>query len=183
MKSLAVGCTSALVGLVIGIVLALGAWSLFARTESSVPTVPSADTTRGDVTILVSAKYLNTQLQQLIKPTGLAKQATLTLVAPNLAQINVAIETRILGQTISGNATARVRVAVQHSRVVLAVEKVDVSGVGMSPALVTPIIEQVRAQVEDQINKTIQRELQGTGLRLTNIRITPNEIAIDLTAQ
>lgn len=183
MKSLAVGCTSALVGLVIGIVLAFGAWSLWLRVESSAPTTPIVSTAHSDVTITVSAKYLNTQLQQLVKQTSVAKQATLTLVAPNSAQINTTIETRILGQAISGSAVARVRVAVQNNRVVLTIEKVDVSGIGISQSLVTPIVEQVRAQVEDQINKTIQRELQGTGLRLTNIRIAPNEIAIDLTAQ
>lgn len=183
MKSLAVGCTSALVGLVIGIVLAFGAWSLLGRAESPTPVAPIVSTARGDVTIIVSAKYLNTQLQQLVKQTGVATQATLTLVAPNSAQINATIETRILGQVISGSAVARVRVAVQNSRVVLTIEKVDVSGIGISQSLVTPIVEQVRAQVEDQINKTIQRELQGTGLRLTNIRIAPNEIAVDLTAQ
>lgn len=183
MKEVTVGCVSAILGLGVGIVLAFGTWSLLARAESPPSSTPIVSTARGDVTIIVSAKYLNTQLQQLVKQTGVAKQATLTLVAPNIAQINTTIETRILGQTISVNTTVRVRVTVQNSRVVLTVEKVDVSGVGISQSLVTPIVEQVRAQVEDQINKTIQRELQGTGLRLTNIRIAPNEIAIDLTAQ
>jgi hypothetical protein len=181
MKSLLIGCTSALVGLVIGIGLAFVAWTLLARAESSAPTTPVVGTARGDVTISVSAKYLNTQLQQLVKQTGLAQQATLTLVAPNIAQISATIETRILGQAISGSAVARVRVTVQNSRVVLTVEKVDVSGVGISQSFITPIVEQARVQIEDQINKMIQRELQGTGLRLSNIRIAPNEIAIDLT--
>jgi hypothetical protein len=43
--------------------------------------------------------------------------------------------------------------------------------------------EQLRAQAEDQINKMIQRELQGTGLRLVNLRMTPSEIAADLAGQ
>lgn len=44
MKSLAVGCTSALVGLVIGIVLAFGAWSLLARAEPSPSSTPIVST-------------------------------------------------------------------------------------------------------------------------------------------
>jgi hypothetical protein len=140
--------------------------------------VPGAS--RSDVTVTVGASYLNAQMQQIVKQTGLAKQATLTLVAPNLAQINATIETKILGQTISGNATARMRVLVQNGRVLLAVEKIDVSGIGVSQSLVAPVVEQFRAQAEDQINRALQRELQGTGLRLSNIRIASNEIAVDL---
>jgi len=97
--------------------------------------------------------------------------------------VAVAVDTKILGQTISGNATARMRVSVQNARVLLAVEKLDVSGVGISQSLVSPTIEQLRAQAEDQINRMIQRELQGTGLRLSNIRVIPSDIAADLVGQ
>lgn len=184
MKSLTVGCTSALVGLVIGVVLGLGASSLLGRAESSSASVtPVVSTARGDMTIIVSARYLNTQLQQLVKQTGLAKQATLTLVAPNIAQMTVAIDTRLMGQAVTGNVSARMRVAVQSGRVVLTIEKVDASNINIPQTLFTPILDQVRTQAEDQINRIIQHELQGTGLRLTSIRIAPDEVTLDLTAQ
>ncbi|MCX7837962.1 MAG: DUF2993 domain-containing protein [Anaerolineae bacterium] len=183
MKNLTVGCTSALVGFVIGVVLGLGASSLLGRTESSAPITPVMSTSRNDMTIIVSASYLNTQLQQLVKQTGLAKQAALTLTAPNIAQINVTIETRMMGQTVTGNVSARMRVAVQSGRVVLTIEKVDTGNVNIPQTLFAPILDQVRTQAEDQINRIIQHELQGTGLRLANVRIAPNEVTLDLTAQ
>ncbi|MBM3128341.1 MAG: hypothetical protein FJ009_06855 [Chloroflexi bacterium] len=183
MKDLALGCLGAILGLVVGIALTFGVMSLLPKTEPAEKVASVVGASRGDVTITVSAKYLNAQLQQIAKQSGLAKQATLTLVAPNIVQVVVAVDTKILGQTMAGNATARMRVAVQNGRVALAVEKVDVSGIGVSQSLVTPIVEQVRAQAEDQINRALQRELQGTGLRLSNLRVAPNEIAADLTAQ
>lgn len=183
MKNLAIGCTSAILGLLIGVGLTWGALALVPKTESAEKFAVAVSATRGDVTITVSAKYLNAQLQQIVQQTGWAKQATLTLSAPNLAQLNLALETKILGRTITGSAVARVRVAAQNGRVALTVEKVDVSGIGVSQSAVAPIVEQVRAQTEDQINRALQRELQGTGLRLSNIRITSSEIAMDLVSQ
>jgi hypothetical protein len=40
----------------------------------------------------------------------------------------------------------------------------------------------VRAQAENQINTLVQRSLQGTNLRLSNIRITPTELIVDLAS-
>jgi len=183
MKTLAVGCLGAIVGLVLGILLTFGAWSLWTRTNPSPQSAPILDASRGDVTLTISANYLNARLQHIVKQTGLVKQATLTLLAPDIAQINATMDAKILGQTISGSALARVRIAVQNGRVLLTIEKVDVSGIGISQSFVTPVIEQLRAQMEDQINKVIQRELQGMGLRLVNIQVMPNRVTVDLTAQ
>jgi hypothetical protein len=183
MKEIAVGCASAMLGLVAGAVLTFGAMSFLTKEASPVANQPIPSASRADVTITVSASYLNAQLQQVVKQTGFAKQATLTLVAPNIVQVIIAVETKILGQTVSGNATVRLRVSVQNGRVSLGVEKIDVSGIGVSQSLVAPMAEQLRAQAEDQINKMIQRELQGTGLRLVNLRMTPSEIAADLAGQ
>jgi hypothetical protein len=182
-KDIAIGCASAILGLVVGVVLTFGVMSLLPKGNSpaAIELIPNAS--RGDATVTISASYLNAQLQQVVKQTGLAKQATLSLVAPNIVQVAVVVDTKILGQTISGNATARMRVAVQNTRILLTVEKLDMSGIGISQSLVSPIIEQLRAQAEDQINKMILRELQGTGLRLSNIRVTPSEIAADLASQ
>jgi len=183
MKSIAIGCTGAILGLVIGIVVAFGVMSFFPKESSLAANTPVPGAPRADATVAVTASYLNAQLQQVVKQTGLAKQATLTLAAPNIVQVAVAVDTKILGQTISGNATARMRVSTENARVLLAVEKLDVSGVGISQSLVSPMIEQLRAQAEDQINRMIQRELQGTGLRLSNIRVMSSEIAADLVGQ
>jgi hypothetical protein len=182
-KDIAIGCASAILGLVVGVVLTFGVMSLVPKPDSAEKAAAIGGSSRSDVVVTVTASYLNAQLQQVIKQTGLVKQATLTLVAPNIVQVAVVVDTKILGQTISGNATARMRVAVQNARILLTVEKLDLSGIGISQSLVSPIIEQLRAQVEDQINKMIQRELQGTGLRLSNVRVTPSEIAVDLATQ
>jgi hypothetical protein len=183
MKDIAIGCISAILGLVFGIVLTFGVMSLLPKGNSPATSEPLLSASRADASVTVSASYLNAQLQQVVKQTGLAKQATLTLVAPNIAQVAVTVDTKFLGQTISGNATARMRVSVQNARVLLAVEKLDVSGIGISQSLVSPIIEQLRAQAEDQVNKMIQRELQGTDVRLSNIRVTPNEVSAELVSQ
>jgi len=183
MRDIAIGCVSAILGLVVGVALTFGAMSLEPKTDSAEKVASIAGSWRSDVTVTVTASYLNAQLQQVVKQTGLAKPATLTLVAPNIVQIVVAVDTKILGQTISGNATARMRVSVQNGRALPAIEKLDVSGIGISQSHVSPTIEQLRAQAEDQINRMIQRELQGTGLRLSNIRVTPSEIAADLATQ
>jgi hypothetical protein len=181
-KDITIGCAGTILGLVVGIILAFGVMSLLPKENMVSTTASALSALRGDVMVTVSANYLNTQLQQSVKQTGLAKQAMLTLVAPNIVQVAIAVDTKVLGQTISGNATARMRLSVQNGRALIAIEKIDVSGIGISQSLVSPAIEQLRAQAEDQINRMIQRELQGTGLRLSNIRVTPSEIAVDLSS-
>jgi hypothetical protein len=49
--------------------------------------------------------------------------------------------------------------------------------------VISPTIEQLRAQADNQINQLIQRELQGAGMRPSNIRATSTDIPLDLRAQ
>ncbi len=182
MKTLTLGCVGAMAGLVLGILLTLGASSLWTPTHVA-QAMPIANVTRGDVTITISAKYLDAQLQHIVKQTNLAKQATVTLVAPDRARVQATLDTNILGRTLSANTTIEVRLAVHNGRVALSVERIDVSGVGVARVLVTPLVNQWRAQAENHINTALQRELQRTGLRLTGLRITPSELVIELTMQ
>ena len=63
------------------------------------------------------------------------------------------------------------------------IDSVDANGMNVPSELIGSYMETVRAQGEDQLNKLIQRGLQGTGLRLVNIRVAPEAVTIDLTSQ
>jgi len=72
MKEIAIGCTSVILGLVVGIVLTFGVMALLPKESSPGMTAPLASTARADVAVTVSANYLNAQLQRVVKQTGLA---------------------------------------------------------------------------------------------------------------
>jgi hypothetical protein len=183
MRAMTIGCTAALVGLIIGAALVLGAVAVFAQQGTPLPSGGVVVPGQADVSISFSANYLNSQLQQVIKQTGLVKQATLTLAPPNIAQVVTTVNANILGQTVSTSVSIRMHATVVNGRVVLTVDNVDAGALGLAQGLVAPTVEQLRAQAETQINQMIQRNLQGTGLKPSNIRATTNDISLDLTAQ
>lgn len=179
MRQAAIGCLGILIGLIVGIVLMVGFFNLGANSNVETP-LPAPNASRVDVSITASAAFLNAQLSQTIKQSGFAKQATVSLGAPNVVQVAAVIETTVLGQRVSLNTTTRMRVSVQAGRIVLTVDKVDTGNLPIPQAFLASMIENVRAQAENQINALAQRSLQGTNLRVTNVRITPNDVTVDL---
>jgi hypothetical protein len=180
MKWITVGCVSALVGLIVGVVVMFGASSLASQNHvSSVMPVPS---TRADVSVTANVTFVNSQIQQTLRQSGLFKQANISFEAPNLFAVAGIVETTFLGQTISVNAIVRMRVQVRDSRAVFTIEQVDVAGFNVPQAAINSLVERSRAQAEDQVNQLIQRSLQGTTLRLSNIRITSDAMTIDLVS-
>ncbi len=183
MRQVAVGCVSAIIGLIVGVILMLGATQVLSKTDTPNIPAPIPSSSRTDVSITPSAAFVNSQLSQAVRQSGLAKQATIALDAPNVVQVTATIETSILGQRVSVNATARMRVSVKGGRILLAVEKVDTGNTLIPQSLIAPTVENLRVQAENQINLLVQRSLQGTSLRVTNVRITPNDVTVDLVSQ
>jgi len=181
MKNLAVGCLGAVLGLIVGLALAF-AGAQFLQSSNSTD-VPMPVPPQADVTITTSAAFINSQMQPAVKQSGLAKQATITLASPNLIQVAATVDANVLGLPLTVNATASMRVSVQRGRILLTVDKVDSGGVTVPQSIIGPTVEKMRAAAESQINQLVQRALQGTTLRVTNIHITPDEMIVDLTSQ
>jgi len=180
MKSIAFGCLGVVLGLVVGAILAIAA-TQFAGSANLQPTVaPTILTSQSDVSITASAAFMNSQLQQAVKQSGLAKQATITLAPPNLIQVATAVDASAFGLPVTVNATVALRVLVQRGRIVLEVAKVDAGGVAVAQSAIGPSVEKMRVAAENQINQLVQRALQGTALRVSNVRVTPSDLSIDL---
>ncbi len=175
MKEIAIGCVSAILGLMLGAALGFGVSRLV--PSASAPTIPAPIAAPGqaDVSVVLSAAFLNAQMQQVAKPSGI-KSLSITLAAPNVMQAVAVVETSVLGQKISVNVRARTRVTVQSGRIRLTVEQVETSGVSVPSSLVNSTVETLRVQAETQVNLLVQRALQGTSLRVTGVVITPNDV-------
>ena len=181
MNRLEVGCLGALGGLLIGVIATIAFFSIgVAQLQIETP-IPAPE--RQQVTVSASAPFLNSQIQQAARQTNLVKQAVVTLDVPNIVQVSATVEATLLGQRVSTNATVRMRVTVQNGRIVLAVEKIDTGNPLIPQSFVANSVESLRGQAENQINAMVASALKGTSLRVTGVRITPGELAVDLTGQ
>ncbi len=184
MRSFGIGCVSILLGMFVGAALALLAVQFTGGGSSgTVAAQQPATTDQADISVSASAAYAGTQIQAAIRQTGLAKQATISLAAPNLVKVTTPVSINLLGQQVQVNATVSMRVTVQNGRVLLKIDNVDANGLNVPSELIGSYMETFRAQGEDQLNKLIQRGLQGTGLRITNVRVAADAITVDLSSR
>ena len=179
-RNVLIGCFGMILGLCVGAGLTFGYFSIGTRQVIETPIPVPSDKV---VTITTSAAYINTQVQQVAKQTNMLKQTTATLDVPNLIKVATVVDVTILGQRINTNATVMMRVAVKSNKVALSIDKIETGNVLVPQSLLNSTVENIRAQAETQINALVQRGLQGTGLKLVNIRMTPGEMNIDLSAQ
>ncbi len=184
MKTFSIGCTGALLGLLAGIAVMIGTnFFLQSPAPSADLSVPTVSPIKSDVTIVVSANYFNAQLKQAITKSGVIKQPNVALASPNIVKLTGLVDVTLSGQRISTNATITLRATVQSGRVALTVDKIEAGGINVPQSLIAPTIESVRKQAEDQINALVQNALKGTGLKLANLRVTANDLTIELTGQ
>lgn len=181
MKSLSVGCLGLLIGLIVGAGFVVFATStVFKPTPTSTPPVTSA---RPEISITVTAPFVAAQLQQALRQGGIARNASVTFAAPDLIRVATTVDVNVLGATLAVNANAAMRVSVQKGRIVLTTDSVDAAGFILAPSFVSSTVEPVRVQAEDEINRIVQRALQGTNLRVSNIRIATDALTIELMGQ
>lgn len=179
MKSFTIGCLGLIVGLIIGIALTAGFFAVSNRAAAQIPTpIPNASA----VSVTASATYLNSVVQQAARQSGMLTNAAVTLEAPNIVKVAATVDVTVLGQRVNTNATATMRVSVKNNRIALAIEKIDAGTLPVPQSFINSNLESLRAQAENQINTLVQRSLQGTNLRLSNIRVTPVELIVDLVS-
>jgi len=178
MKSISIGCLGAILGLIAGITIATLGSGIFSKPLTTSAPQSSA---RPDLSITASTPFVASQLQQTLRQNNLAKNATVTFAAPNLARITATQDVSVLGFSISLNATATMRVLVQNGRVVLKTESVDTGGIPIPQSTLDATVERLRAQAEDQMNRVIQSGLRGTNLRVSNIRMSESEVTVELS--
>jgi hypothetical protein len=182
MKGVAFGCFSALLGLIVGAVLTFGFFQ-FMATGPQPTAVPELPASQSDVSITASSTFINAQIQQAFRQSGFGKQATVTLASPNLIQVSAVVDASALGLPLTVNATVSMRVSVQRGRIMLTIDKVDAGGIALSQSAIGPTVEKMRAAAENQINQLVQRALQGSGLRVSNVRVTQNDLTVNLVGQ
>lgn len=183
MRQLFTGCLGIILGLLIGVGVTYAVLSMSSKQITPVGPAPTLSAARPDVSVSASATFVNSQVQQMVRQSGLLKQATVTLDAPNIVRVAATVDVTVLGQRVTANATATMRVAVKSNRIALTVEKIDTGNAMIPVALVSGTVETLRALAEDEINRLVQRTLQGTNMRVVNVRVTPNDMTLDLTGQ
>ena len=184
MKSFGAGCIGIILGLVVGIVLTFGVVQLMGSSTEQPTTPLTVATGAPDVSVTASLPFINSQLQQAVSQSGLGKQATVTLASPNGIQVAANVDaSALIGIPVTVNATMSMHVSVQNGRILLTVDKVDAGGVGVPQSLLGSTVEQMRALAENQINRMVQRALEGTTLHVVDVRVTPHAMTIDLAGQ
>ncbi len=183
MKSVTFGCLGAILGLVAGVILAFAAGQLMGSSAQPIDRPTSPPASQSAVSITASAAFLNSQLQQAARTSGLGRQASITLASPNLVQVAGTVDVSVLGVPLTVGATISMRVIAQRGRILLTVDRIDAGGITVPQSTIGPEVEKMRAAVENEINVLVQRALQGTSLRVSNIRVTPSDMSVDLVSQ
>ena len=93
------------------------------------------------------------------------------------------VQTNLIGVPINARAIVTMRLAVKNGRILLTTESIDVGGIAVPRGLVDSAVEQARAQAEDQLNRAVTSALRGSNLRLSNIRLTADDLTVELSSQ
>ncbi len=185
MKNSALGCCGVILGTVLGAIVMVFALSFV--NGSVLAREPVAQevslASRPDVTITASNTFITPQLEQVIVKSSLVSQAHVSLVAPNIIRVESPVNINFLGQLMSVDATVQMAVAVQRGRVTLTTDRVEASGISVPPSVLGPNFERLRAAAEDEINREIQRSLAGTRLVVSDVRVSPEQLSVDLKMQ
>ncbi len=184
MKSFGAGCLGIVLGLIAGIVLTFGAVQLMGSGSDQPAAKPTLSAGTYDVSVTASLPFINSQLRQAVEQSGLGKQATVTLVSPNVIRVAASVDaSALIGIPVTVNATMSMHASVRNGRILLTVDQVNAGGVGVPQSLMDSTVEQMRALAENQINRMVQHALEGTTLRVVNVRVTPNAMTIDLAGE
>jgi hypothetical protein len=185
MKNSVLGCCGVILGIVLGaavMVFAMSFVNVNALAREPVPQellLPD----RPDVTITASSTFINPQLEQAIVKSGLAKQAHVSLVAPNIIRVESPVSVSFLGQLMTVDATVQMVVGVQGGRITLTTDKVEAGGFSVPPSALGQDFERQRRATEDEINREAQRSLEGTRLVVSDVRVAPEGLSVDLKMQ
>ncbi len=185
MKNSVLGCCGIIMGALVGALVMFAVLSYLNLQVLASP--PAAQElllpNRPDVTITASNTFLNPQLAQVIVKTGLVNQANVSLIAPNIIQVQSPVSVSLLGQSMTVDATVQMIVSVQRGRIVLTTGDVNASGIGVPPSMLGSDFERMRAMAENEINRELQLSLQGTQLVVSSIRVAPDALSVDLKMQ
>lgn len=180
MKSLAIGCFGAFIGLIAGAAIVLiGSRAIYAFAPSN----PAQSNIHPDLSITASASFLESQIQQSLRANNLGKDATVTFATPNLVRVEANTQSSVLGLALNANLKVVMSVTVASSRLRLKIESVSAGNLPAPQAVSDVVVERLRAQAEDQMNREIQNVLRGTNLHLANIRISENDVTLELIGQ
>lgn len=185
MKNSVLGCCGIILGIILGaivMVFALPFVNLNVLAREPV-TQEQLLPNRADVTITASNTFITPQLEQAIVKSGLAKQAHASLIAPNIIRVESPVSVSFLGQPMTVDATVQMAVGVQRGRITLTTDKVEASGIGVPPSVLGQDFERQRAAAEDEINREVQQTLEGTRLVVSDVRIAPEGLSVDLKMQ
>jgi hypothetical protein len=185
MRNSALGCCGVILGIVLGAVVMVFAMAFL--NVNVLAREPVAQElllpNRPDVTITASNTFINPQLEQAIVKSGLAMQAHVSLVAPNIIRVESPVNVSFLGQLMTVDATVQMAVAVQGGRITLTTDQVEASGIGLPPSVLGQDFERQRKAAEDEINREAQRSLEGTRLVVSAVRVAPEGLSVDLKMQ
>ncbi len=185
MRNSVLGCCGVILGIVLGAVVML--FALAFLNVNVLAREPAAQEillpNRPDVTITASNTYLTPQLEQSIVKSGLATQAHVSLVAPNIIRVESPVNVSVLGQLMTVDATVQMAVGVQNGRITLPTDQVEASGFGLPPSVLGQDFERQRNAAEDEINRETQLALQGTRLVVSAVRVAPDGLSVDLKMQ
>ncbi len=184
MKSVFSGCSGFALGALFATTLIASALYLLIAGDSSADTrAPTPVSVKPEVSVVVSAGYLNAQVKQIVNKSGGVKNPVVNLAAPNIVKVAGTLDLSLAGQRVSTNAALTFRVTVRNGRVVLVVDQTEAGGVAIPQTLIATALENMRAQIEEQINALAQSTLKGTALKLLNVRMTESTLTVELTSQ
>lgn len=180
MKGFILGLLSvmALAGVVgAGLVATTRAASSAPITYGAAAPVP-AQVQNPDMTITLSERFMNQQLQAGMPSNGDVRDVSLDLHTGNRADVNSSITVSFFGSNIDLRPRAALFLSVQNGRVTITVGQIDVGGFGIPSSLVESQAAQLRQTAEQQLNQQLTQFTATTGLKLQSAATSEDSVTL-----
>ncbi len=141
-----------------------------AQTQAPTPTPPPA------VQVVMNETYINALVKQQLVDNPNVSDPVVDLRPPNLALVTVTM--RLQGG-FSVRPTATIAFTVQKNKIVVNVQRVNVSGIGVPRVLIENQLLALQTQLENQLNQLTQ-PLDTSILELDQVTTSDTELTVDL---
>jgi uncharacterized protein YpmS len=174
------GC---LTGLFLGIVLAVTALAgyAFLNSSNSPPFSTNASATNTDLTVTITENYLSDQLGEVLAARGLkASDLSVTLHAPNRADVTMTTTLTFLGQALQVRPRASFRIRITNGNLALDLDQVNLGGLAIPQEIVNQQMDPFKRYV-DQLDAELNRSLAASGLHVVGVQATEGALTVQLS--
>lgn len=130
-----------------------------------------------DLTIALSERFLNQQVNRGLSTSADVRDVTIDLHSGNRADFSASLDVVLLTR-ITVRPRASVLLTLQNGRVALAVQQVDIAGIGIPSNLIESQISNLRTTGENLLNQQLALISANAGLTLRSVSTTETDLTL-----